>query len=90
MTLGGIASTHPREDLLILFLLVIFIQFLINRGKILGLRGVLVTRVGGLSLRLELDQDVLQQEGELHTLVEDAKGRPLLLLLEDFMKDYFG
>jgi len=72
VTLGGIASTHPRKDLLILFLLVIFVKFLINRGEILGLRGVLVTRVGSLYLRLELDQDVLQKEGELHTLVEDA------------------
>ena len=74
MTLGGIASTHPRKDLLILFLLVIFVQFLVNRGEILGLRGVLVARVRSLSLRLELDQDVLQKEGELHTLVEDAQG----------------
>ena len=72
MALGGIASTHTRKDLLILFLLVIFVQFLVNRGEILGLRGVLVDRVRSLSLRLELDQDILQKEGELHTLVEDA------------------
>ena len=90
MTLGGIPSTHTRKDLLILFLLVIFVQFLVNRGEILGLRGVLVDRVRSLSLRLELDQDILQKEGKLHTLIEDPKGRPLLLLLEDFMKDYFG
>ena len=74
MTLGGIASTHPRKDLFILFLLVIFVQFLVNRGEILGLGGVLVARVRSLSLRFELDQDVLQKEGELHTLVEDAQG----------------
>jgi hypothetical protein len=51
---------------------------------------VLVNRVRSLSLRLELDQDILQKEGKLHTLIKDPKGRPLLLLLEDFMKDYFG
>jgi hypothetical protein len=89
VVLGSITSTHAREDLLVLFL-VIFVHFLINWGEILGFWGVLVNWVRSLPLRLELDQDVFQKKGKLHTFIEDPKGRPLLLLLEDFMKDYFS
>ena len=56
----------------------------------MGFWGVLVNWVRSLPLRLELDQYILQKEGKLHTLIEDSKGWPLLLFLEDFMKDYFG